>query len=55
MALFDKFKKKKQDEFIKIDVKPLIDWNEPGTNNGKFIEDDGLQSILFEKQQITSD
>ena len=29
MGLFDKLKKKNKDEFLKIDVKPLIDWNEP--------------------------
>lgn len=29
MGIFDKFKKQHNDEFLKIDVKPLIDWNEP--------------------------
>ena len=29
MGLFDKLKKKNKDEFLKIDIKPLIDWNEP--------------------------
>lgn len=29
MGLFDKMKKKNKDDFLKISVKPLIDWNEP--------------------------
>lgn len=29
MGIFDKHKKQNNDEFLKIEVKPLIEWNEP--------------------------
>ncbi len=35
MGLFDKMKKKNENGFLQVDVKPLIDWQEPKNSIGK--------------------